>query len=116
MTAPSRHRNTVPGSAGCRQMIGPTCVVVPAGDFASAFADLSALEPVASVPSLGFDPRYEFFLSCRRPVAYRLLRDAWLDGSNANPSFLRKRHHCGNICSRGERLTEKNVDAASPSA
>jgi hypothetical protein len=47
-------------------MIGPTCVVVPAGDFASAFADLEALEPVARVPSLGLDPRREFFLSCRR--------------------------------------------------
>ena len=47
-------------------MIGPTCVVVPGGDFASAFADLSALEPVASVPFLALDPRCEFFLSCRR--------------------------------------------------
>ena len=47
-------------------MIGPTCLIVPAGDFASAFADLSALEPVASVPFLALDPRSEFLLSCRR--------------------------------------------------
>ena len=47
-------------------MIGPTCVVVPADDFASVFADLEALEPVASVPFLALDPRREFFLSCRR--------------------------------------------------
>jgi hypothetical protein len=44
-------------------VIGLTCVVVPAGDFASAFADLEALEPVARVPFLALDPRREFFLS-----------------------------------------------------
>jgi hypothetical protein len=41
-------------------VIGPTRVVVPAGDFASAFADLSALEPVARVPFLALDPDASF--------------------------------------------------------
>jgi hypothetical protein len=44
-------------------VIGPTCVVVPAGDFASAFADLSALEPVARVPLLALDPDASFSLA-----------------------------------------------------
>jgi hypothetical protein len=34
-----------------------------AGDFASAFADLSALGPVASLPSLGLDPNAGFDLA-----------------------------------------------------
>jgi len=44
-------------------MIVPARVVVPDDDFASAFADLEAIELVASVPSLGLDPRCEFCLS-----------------------------------------------------
>ena len=44
-------------------MIGPTCVVVPAGDFANAFADLEALEPVARVPFLALDPDASFSLA-----------------------------------------------------
>jgi hypothetical protein len=43
----------------------PTRAVVPGDDFASAFADLGAIEPVASRPSVVLDPRREFFLSCR---------------------------------------------------
>jgi hypothetical protein len=42
-------------------MIGPTCVVVPDADFASAFADLEALEPVARVPFLAFEPQMRVF-------------------------------------------------------
>jgi hypothetical protein len=44
--------------------IGPTCLVVPRGDFASACAELEASEPVATVPFPGFGPGCEFFLSC----------------------------------------------------
>jgi hypothetical protein len=38
-------------------------VVVPAGDFASAFADLFALEPVARMPFLALDPDASFSLA-----------------------------------------------------
>jgi hypothetical protein len=46
----------------CKQ-IGPTRTVVRDEDFASAFADLQAIERLASVPPLGSDPRREFRLS-----------------------------------------------------
>jgi hypothetical protein len=39
--------------------------VVNEGDFASAFFELAALEPVARCAFLVEDPRCEFFLSCR---------------------------------------------------
>jgi hypothetical protein len=65
-------------------VIGLTCAVVPAGDFANAFADLSALEPVASVPFLALDPDASFRLTAdgvkdgmrskARAVSARLLR------------------------------------------
>src|SRR6185312_17101022 len=60
---PLRCLRSVQGSAGCRQKIVPTRAVVPGEDFASAFADLEAIEPVASSPSVVLDPRREFWLS-----------------------------------------------------
>jgi hypothetical protein len=58
-------------ACSCKQ-IGPTHVVVPDGYFASAFADLGVLEPVASALSLGSDPRCEFWLKAvRRSRAWR---------------------------------------------
>jgi hypothetical protein len=54
-------------SRGCScKQIGPTQIVVQSDGFASAFADLEGLEPVASALSLGSDPRGEFWLKCRR--------------------------------------------------
>ena len=44
-------------------MFVPTRVVVPDEDFASAFAELEAIEPVTSRPSVVLDPRREFLLS-----------------------------------------------------
>jgi len=44
-------------------VIDRTRIVVPGEDFASAFADLRALEPVASVPSLGRGPGCSFALA-----------------------------------------------------
>jgi hypothetical protein len=59
------------------------CAVVPAGDFANAFADLSALEPVARVPFLALTPDASFRLAAdgvkggvrrrRRAASARLL-------------------------------------------
>jgi hypothetical protein len=42
------------------------------GNFASAFAGLSVLEPVASLLSLSFDPRCESFLSGPPSKSYSL--------------------------------------------
>ena len=59
-------------------MIGPTCIVVPAGDFANAVADLEEPEPVASVPFLALDPDASFSLAAslvkvlkRKPHRFR---------------------------------------------
>jgi hypothetical protein len=48
---------------GLRQR-APICVIVPDEDFAIAFADFGAIEPIASRPSVVFDSRREFWLSC----------------------------------------------------
>jgi hypothetical protein len=74
-------------------MIVPTRAVVPDDDFASAFADLEAIEPVASVPSVVLDPRREFFLSCpvrqgsdaqkRRAGSARLSVHRWVNAGRS---------------------------------
>jgi hypothetical protein len=53
--------STVPGSGCCRQKTAPTHTVVTDEVFASAIADLEAIEPLASVPSLGLSPYRRVF-------------------------------------------------------
>ena len=53
------------GISGCRVKIVPTQFAVTDGDFAYAFADLEALEPVASECSAVFDPGASFGLGPR---------------------------------------------------
>ena len=62
-SAPFQHRNTGRETVCCRQKIVPTHAAVPEGVFASAFADLETIEPIASRPSVALGPRCEFWLT-----------------------------------------------------
>jgi len=81
-------------------MIVRARVVVPDGDLASAFAGLEEIEPVASVPSLSFDPRSEFWLSCPIRQGSSAPRGAY--STSESSAMARNRMQFDPMCHNGD--------------